>query len=229
VAERAISQGKVIRRCAVTRQTRPEHELLRFVADSEGVICFDLKRKLPGRGVWVTASRDVLDEAIRRKAFQRALRRNVQIPSDLPERVEQALRRAAIGYLSLANKAGQVAMGFAKVSQALDKGKTAALIHAQEAAPDGRRRLDRKFLAQAGGAEAGARLIFRFPLEALSQTLGRENVNHAVVLRGGIGDSFVAAATRLCQFTGDGIASQGDLTTHETFAGQKGPAKQETE
>ncbi|WP_170144442.1 RNA-binding protein [Dichotomicrobium thermohalophilum] len=230
MAERAISSREVTRRCAVTRETRPEHELLRFVADADGVICFDLKRKLPGRGVWITASKPILAEAVKRKAFNRSLRRNVQVPAELPDRVEDALRRDALNRLSLANKAGQAVAGFAKVAQAIDKGKAAALIHAEEAAPDGCRRLDRKFIAQ-GGDEDKARAvrIFRFPLEVLSQALGRDNVNHAAALQGGAGTSFIAAAMRLCQFTGDGIAQTGGPSRGETSAGNAEPAKQDTE
>lgn len=226
VAERAISRRDVIRRCAVTREARPEHALLRFVADAEGTICFDLKRRLPGRGVWVTASKPVLAEAVRRKAFHRALRRNVIVPDDLPDRVEDSLRRAALGYLSLANKAGQVAMGFAKVAQAVEKGTAAALIHSEEAAPDGCRRLDRKFIALAGGDKADANHIFRFPLAAMSQALGRDNVNHAAVKHGGASAGFIVAALRLCQFTGSGTTAS---ATGVTSAGEQESAKQDTE
>jgi len=229
VAERAISKAEVVRRCAVTRETRAESALLRFVADAEGVIHFDLKRKLPGRGVWITASKPILADAVKRRAFNRSLRRNVQTPSDLPDRVEAALRREALNRLSLANKAGQVVAGFAKVTQAIDRGKAAALIHAEEAASDGCRRLDRKFVVTGGNGEGRAERIFRLPLEALSGALGRDNVNHAAVLQGGAGTSFIAAAARLCHFTGDGIALAGDPSRGETAAGETEPAKQDTE
>lgn len=229
VAERAISCHKVVRRCAFTRETRSEHELLRFVADAEGVIHFDLKRKLPGRGVWITASKPVLAEAVKRKAFNRSLRRNMQVPADLPDRVEDALRRDAVNRLSLANKAGQAAMGFAKVSQAIDKGRVIALIHAEEAAPDGCRRLDRKFAARRSERSDRDEPVFRLPLEALSRALGRENVNHAAALEGGAGVSFIAAATRLCHFTGAGIARAGAPRLDETAAGDHEPAKQDVE
>lgn len=213
----------------MTREQRPESGLLRFVADADGVIHFDVKRKLPGRGVWITASRPILAEAARRKAFQRALRRNVRVPDDLPDIVEDALLRAALAALSLANKAGQVVTGFAKVAAALDRNKVAALVHAQEAAPDGCRRLDAKFAALRGGNSCVAGGVFRLPLSGLSQATGRENVNHAALLDGGASESFVAAATRLCQFTGNGIAGQGDPLAVETSAGRTGPAIQDIE
>jgi hypothetical protein len=229
VAERAIQKSEAVRHCALTRESAPAHALLRFVADTDDIIRFDVKRKLPGRGVWITARKPLLAEAVKRKAFNRALRRSVTVPDDLPDQVEQALRRAALGRLSMANKAGQVAMGFAKVSQTLEQGKAAALIHADEAAQDGCQRLDRKFVAQAGadGARTGA--IFRFPIDGLCQALGRENVNHAAVLHGGAGASFIAAARQLCQFTGEGIVPVRGPAGGETSAGQHEPAKQDTE
>jgi len=229
VAERAISRKEVVRRCAVTREARPEHELLRFVADLDGVICLDPKRKLPGRGVWITASKSVVAEAVRRKAFQRSLRRKVQVPADLPDRVEKALHQAAMNRLSLANKAGQVAMGFAKVAQAIEQRKAVALIHAEEAAPNGCQRLDRKFIASSNSDEAGPGRLFRFSVEALSQALGRENVNHAAALRGGAGLSFIAAALRLCHYTADGSTSSRDPSRGETVAGGEQPARQDIE
>ena len=43
------------RMCIVTRARRSPDEMIRFVADPGGEIVPDIKRKLPGRGVWVTA------------------------------------------------------------------------------------------------------------------------------------------------------------------------------
>lgn len=228
LAERATVNRETLRRCALTREQRPEAALLRFVADAHGAVHFDIKRRLPGRGVWVTASRPILAEAVRRKAFDRALRRKVSVPDDLPGLVEDQLRHAALAALSMANKAGQVATGFAKVAAALDSDKVTALVHAQEAAPDGCRRLDAKFAA-IRGADSVAGRIFRLPLAGLSQAAGRENVNHAALLDGGAGESFVAAAARLCQFTGDGPAGQSDPSAGKTSAGHSGPAIQDIE
>jgi len=229
VAEHATSRKEIVRRCAVTRQARQEHELLRFVADAEGSICVDLKRKLPGRGVWVTASKPIVAEAVRRKAFQRSLRRNVKATDDLAEAVEQALRRDVLNRLSLANKAGQVAVGFAKVGLAIDKGKAAAVLHADEAAPSGCQRLDRKFVASGRSAEARKAHVFRFSLDALSRALGRENLNHAAVLHGGAGASFIAAAVKLCHYTSDGKTSSHEPSRGETVAGDQQPARQDFE
>ena len=52
--------------CAVSREVRAIEELIRFVVAPTGEIVADLKRKLPGRGLWVTASRQAVAEAARR-------------------------------------------------------------------------------------------------------------------------------------------------------------------
>jgi hypothetical protein len=43
--------------CAATRTVQPVSELIRFVVGPNGEAIPDLKSKLPGRGIWVTATR----------------------------------------------------------------------------------------------------------------------------------------------------------------------------
>ena len=53
------------RRCIVTREVLYPDQLIRFVAGPDGEVVPDLKRKLPGRGVWVTAKRDLVQQAVK--------------------------------------------------------------------------------------------------------------------------------------------------------------------
>ena len=69
------------RLCAATRTVRPVSDLIRFVVGPDGEAVADVKNKLPGRGIWVTATRDALDEAIKRKAFARGFKREVRLPA----------------------------------------------------------------------------------------------------------------------------------------------------
>ncbi|BAU96319.1 nucleic-acid-binding protein [Corynebacterium suranareeae] len=71
-----------IRTCIATRERKPDRELLRVVSSLEfpGVILPDPKRRMPGRGAWLTPSIDALDLAEQRRAFGRALR--VSTPVD---------------------------------------------------------------------------------------------------------------------------------------------------
>jgi uncharacterized protein len=127
--------------CVVERVAKPVDELIRFVAGPDGTLVPDIKRKLPGRGVWVTATRAALDKAVKRSAFPRSLKESIRIPADLPDLVDRLLVRAALDALAMANKAGRVVAGFERVDGAIAAGSVAAVIHAAEASPDGVRKL----------------------------------------------------------------------------------------
>jgi uncharacterized protein len=174
------------RLCVVARVAKPVDDLLRFVVGPDGTLAPDIKRKLPGRGVWVTASRRALETAVRRGAFARSLKDGIRIPADLPDLVDRLLARAALDALAIANKAGRVVAGFERVGSALKADRPAALIHAAEASPDGVRKL--------AGAQTGAPvpLVRTFTASQLGLALGRPNVIHAALLGGREGDSFLA-------------------------------------
>src|SRR5215218_5563745 len=99
------------RMCAVTRQVRPIDELIRFVVSPSGEVVPDLKRKLPGRGLWLSASRRAVAEAVRRHQFSRGFKREVRAPASLPTDTEALLARSAIDALAIAAKAGQALSG----------------------------------------------------------------------------------------------------------------------
>src|SRR5882724_3680394 len=118
------------RMCAVSREVRPIDELIRFVVAPTGEVMADLKRKLPGRGLWITASRKAVAEAVRRHQFSRGFKRDVRVAPTLPADTEALLVRSATEALAMAAKAGQVVPGFSKVEGALEQGAAQALIHA---------------------------------------------------------------------------------------------------
>ena len=86
----------------------------------------DLKERLPGRGVWVTADHAVVAEAAKRNVFARALKAASQGAAGLAAQVDRLLVEAALGALALANKAGEVVFGTAKIEEAIAKAKVAA-------------------------------------------------------------------------------------------------------
>ena len=181
-------EGLAERMCIVTREVKNEAELVRFVRGPDGAVVPDIDRKLPGRGVWVSLSRERVAEAVRRKAFGRGLGES-RIDPHLPELVSDLLRKAALGYLSLAKKAGALVAGSAKVENLLASGKARLLVHACDAASGG----ERKLQAMAGPATATVRL---FTSEEMSLALGRPNVIHAAVAGGGIAEKLLSAARR---------------------------------
>lgn len=188
------------RLCAATRAQRPSDELIRFVAGPDGVIVPDLARRLPGRGVWVTAERAAVAAAAKSRAFAKSLKRKVDVPEDLAELVERLLVRRVVEALSLANKAGLVVTGFEKVDTLVARGEAAALIHGCDAAVGGRDKLDRKLAAVSRAAGCQPRIVDVLSIEQLSLAMGRTNVVHAALIHGGATDRLLSEAERLVRY-----------------------------
>ncbi len=191
-------QGRT-RMCAVTREVLPERDLIRFVAAPDDTIVADLKAKLPGRGIWVGASRETVAEAVRRNVFSRGLKRPLKPDSGLPDLVAARLGEHALGRLGLARKAGQAVAGFAKVEAAVSRGEVAGLVIAADAAEDGVRKMHQA-LRRGFGDAVPVPVIRLFSAAELGLAIGRPDVIHAAVLRGPAGVSFVEAAIRLQRY-----------------------------
>jgi hypothetical protein len=186
------------RMCVVTRTVRPMADLIRFVIGPDGEAIADVKRKLPGRGIWVTATHHALGDAIKRKAFARGFKRDVRLPPDLVAGTDRLLESAALDALAIAGKAGRVAAGFAKATAALQHEAVVAVLHAAEAAPDGVRKLDDAIRHR---QSARPLAVFRILTTAqLDLALQRPNVIHAAVLAGPVSDTLLARLQRLERF-----------------------------
>ncbi len=160
----------------------------------------DLARRLPGRGVWITGTRAQLEEAVRRNVFAKSLKRAVTAPAELPVRVEALLLKRVLDALSLANKAGLVTPGFAKVEAALERGDVAGLLHGSDGADDGTDRLNRKYNAIVTAAGNSPTIIAGLTIEQISLAIGRSNVVHAAILSGGAATRLLEEAKRLMRF-----------------------------
>jgi len=195
-------RSATMRMCAVSREVRPIDELIRFVVSPQGEVMADVKRKLPGRGLWVSASRRAVAEAVRRNHFSRGFRRDVRAAPTLPLDTENLLVRSVIEALAVAAKAGQVVSGFGKVEDALGQGQVKALLHASDGAADGIRKLDA--IARQRGGNPGESPDFPI-LSALSSAeldlaLGRSNVIHAALLAGPASKTFLSRSQILVRY-----------------------------
>ena len=150
-------RSATMRMCAVTREVRPIGELIRFVVAPSGEVVADLKRKLPGRGLWVSASHQAVAEAVRRHQFSKGFKREVRVAPTLAADTEALLVRFVTEALAMAAKAGQVVSGFGKVADALERRQVQApiraLIHASDGAADGIRKLDAMVRQNAGNGD----------------------------------------------------------------------------
>lgn len=190
------------RTCIVTRQAGGADALLRFVVGPNMSVFPDLKRQLPGRGCWVTADRDHLDQAIKKNLFKRAFKADVTVSPDLGEMVDQLMLKSALGALGLARKAGALAMGSAKVESAVRKGEALLVLHAHEAAADGIRKIAqaRTATVHLGGPSIDAHKLFSET--EMSLALGGANVIHAAVLATDAGQAAAKRVVALERFRG---------------------------
>jgi predicted RNA-binding protein YlxR (DUF448 family) len=195
-------RSATMRMCAVTRQVRPIDELIRFVVSPQGEVMADLKRKLPGRGLWISASHQVVAEAVRRNQFGKGFRRDVRAAPTLAADTENLLVRGVIEALAMAAKAGQVIAGFSKVEGALVLHQVQALIHAADGAPDGIRKLDTVARQNAGnsGESPEFPVVTALTSEQLDLALGRSNVIHAALLAGPASKTFLSRSHILVRY-----------------------------
>jgi len=199
-------RSATMRMCAVTRQVHPIGELIRFVVAPSGEVIPDLKRKLPGRGLWVSASRRAVAEAIRRNQFGKGFKRDVRVAPTLAADTEALLVRGVIEALAMAAKAGQVGSGFSKVEDALEQRQAQnsirALIHASDGAVDGIRKLDALVRQNAGVNDESREfpVVTALTSEQLDLALGRSNVIHAALLAGPASKTFLSRSHILVRY-----------------------------
>ena len=212
----SINQSGPVRSCAVSRQSFPVVDLIRFVRAPDGTIVPDIAQKLPGRGVWVEASRGAVELAQKKNAFAKSLKKPCVAPPDLAARVEVLLVRRLIDGLGLANKAGLVVGGFAKIAASIESHDIIALFHGIDAARDGVEKLDRRLNTarnQAvvegsagrrsggqGGGDLDSVIIRELTIDEMSLAIGRPNVVHAGLRSGGATLRLLETAKRLRRF-----------------------------
>lgn len=192
------------RQCIVTRQSLPVDQLIRFVLDPEGRVVADLKGTLPGRGVWVTATRAAVETAMRKRLFGRGFKAEATAGADLAETIDALMAQTALGALGFARKAGLVVTGFAKVEAELG-GRAAprALIHAADASEDGVRKLSAA-LVRRGDPAGRIGVIREFTSGQLDLAFGRSNVIHAALLAGGAAENVMERVRALRTYRGGG-------------------------
>ncbi len=176
------------RRCIVTGDVQPKAGLVRFVVSPEGQVLPDLAEKLPGRGIWVTADREILTKAAAKGLFARAARAPVTVPENLVAMVEDGLARRVVDLVSLARKAGLAVCGFEKVKGWLADGKAKVLLQAS----DGSERGKGKLWTPQGGRWFGC-----LTASELGLAFGRDNVIHGALASGGLSIRVVEEAAKL--------------------------------
>jgi len=187
-----------LRRCVLSRERLPKEQMIRFVVSPDRALIPDLRARLPGRGIWLSARRDVIEprnvsgDAHRQltRAFSRAARGPVVVPPDLPQLLESALIQRFTETLGLARRAGQAIAGFEKAREWIRAGQARLAVQACDGSEAERAR----FLSGASGALS---VLDPLPAAALGRIFGRDHVVHVAVAPGRLAETLAHEAGRL--------------------------------
>lgn len=190
--ERPDTHAGPKRRCFVTRRVSDKNALIRFVVGPGDVVLPDVAAELPGRGLWLSADRDVVNTACAQNLFAKGFRAAVAVDPDLTDRVEGLVTERCLGLLGLARRAGAAAAGFERARALLASGGAGVLIVAADATDEGRRRLAR--------LDSAVPVVAVFSAAELAGALGREHVVYIAVAKGRMAARIAAEAGRLAGF-----------------------------
>lgn len=191
---------------------------MRFVVDPAGRVQFDVDGRLPGRGMWLSAARNVVEKAVRRNAFARAARASVVVDVGLAAEVERVLVSRGLNTLGLARRAGLLVVGFEQVRSSVATGAAAVMVSAADGSADGLRKVRR------GAPDLP--VVRAFSREELGAALGRPDMVHAAVLPGRLAARLLDDVARLDGFRPgalEGPAVDGDAGDNG-IRGTTGPA-----
>jgi uncharacterized protein len=176
------------RTCIASGEIHPKEAMIRFVVGPGDVVVADVAGRLPGRGLWLSARRDMIETAAAKRLFSKAAHQPVQVPDDLAGTVAELLKRRCLDTLGLARRAGLTAVGADKVRTQVAAGKTTVLIEAADGS-----RAERDKMA---AAARGAKVIDAFERRDLGAAVGREEAVHIGLAQGGLTKAFVTDAER---------------------------------
>jgi predicted RNA-binding protein YlxR (DUF448 family) len=196
----AIEEGGSERTCLVTGWKGPPETMLRFALSGEGEVVPDIRRRLPGRGVWTRLDASIVRQAAAKQAFARAFRAAAKAAPTLADTVDHLLESDALQFLSMVNKSGEVVAGAFKVEAAIGGGAVVGLMQASDGAPDGAQKAERLLRAKLGEAAQSVSRINIFTSRQLDLALGKTNVIHAALIAGEVSAAFLAKVERLKQF-----------------------------
>jgi hypothetical protein len=195
-AQRPDRDGGRERKCIVAGEVLPDARLIRFVPGPDGSVVPDLARKLPGRGVWVEATRAAVDQAAAKNLFSRAAKMKLTVPADLSDLIERLSAKRCLDGLGLARREGGLVPGFEKAHIAIRSGKSKWLIEASDGARDGRE----KMVRAASLAPSPVPVCGAFSAEELGLALGLDNVIHVAFLAGRRAERWTEEVQRLAGF-----------------------------
>ncbi len=190
--------GKEERRCIVSGEVGPREALIRFVIGPEDAVVPDLGERLPGRGMWVTSTREAVETAIRKGLFAKSAKATAVAADSLADDLEALLAKRAASALGLARKAGALVTGYEKVLAEISAGRLVLLIEARDGSEDGMRKLAGALKSRYAALNRAEPPILK-PLwgDEMDLALGRANVVHAALTQGSMKSKVLGDLARL--------------------------------
>ncbi|NNC38204.1 MAG: RNA-binding protein [Acidimicrobiales bacterium] len=189
------------RRDIASGQALESWQMIRIAFGPDGQVVPDFSCKLPGRGAWVASDRASVEKALKIKAFARAAKMNISVPTNLADQIEAGLAQRVLGLLGMAKRAGEIETGFDKVRGAAQGGLLAYRFEASDGSEDGRSkiRVNAKAVAKEFD-EIPAPVVGCFSGEELGAVFGREHLVHVGVRKGRVFVALQKELTRLAGF-----------------------------
>jgi uncharacterized protein len=185
--------------------------MVRFVVAPDGAVVPDVSERLPGRGIWLTASRSAIEKAISRQVFSKATRSAARAVPALADEVERLLARRCIETLGLARRAGGMVIGYDQVADWLSSRRVAVVLVASDAGANQRG----KVLQQVGDAP----VLHCLGREELGASVGRDSVAYAAVAPGGLAERLLRDGMRLAGLRDRTAAGSGKVVFEEEDKG----------
>ncbi|MEM7240691.1 MAG: RNA-binding protein [Pseudomonadota bacterium] len=177
------------RKCVATGELCDRSGLIRFVISPDGTLTPDILEKLPGRGMWVKATRAALYHAIDKNPFSRAAKQKVGIPDGFADLVESLLLKRLIDLLALGRKSGIAITGYENVKEALVAEQAELLFQASDGSPRQKSKLK---------PPMGENTYFDCLTQSeLGQAFGRDYAIHVATLGGGLTEKIQLEAQKL--------------------------------
>ena len=186
------------RRCFVSRKCHPTCDLVRFVIGPDKSIIPDLAERLPGRGFWLLASREVVNTACSKKLFSKATGCAVTVMDNLADNIESQLSQRCLDWLGMARRSGDAVAGYEKVKSFI-RGNVDPIILCASDVADGSQS---KLIAKTREAS----VINIFSSSELGKIFGRQKTMFAAVRQRSLASRMMIETRRLEGFRNAGTA-----------------------
>ena len=176
----------------MTKEMHPRTEMLRFVVSPEKTVVFDADEKLGGHGMWLTADKDLLNNACEKRIFYKAAKGTVKIPENLTEQVENIMKQRCLNLLSLCRKAGLLVFGYEAVKKAIAQQQIITAFEAVDSSERGQSKIYR--------SEEAFSIFKIFTRSEMGKIAGLDEIVHLALLNGKLSDKVIQSAYKITLF-----------------------------